>query len=163
MDFWDIFIDSEQIANKAAMEVLAEQVPSFGEEVGKYSLNVFTTFEDLDSITSEEFLAAISLISNIKEVDITPKGLILLYKFYSSIFSDFEDAGTQVFDLLGCKSVRFFRDGFLEENFRKSVGIYSNFADTSFLEELNWLIPDGKLFVIFGNKIIIYYLARGKE
>lgn len=165
MDFWDLFIKSEELSNIAALEVINQTVPDLRSDIDQYKLLIYTDFIELQSIDDLEFTAAVALLDNIDKltVELSPAAIVILYKFYSMIFDSFEEVGEQLYKILGIKSARFVADSYLVENYQESLNTYSNFSDTEYLEELNFESPSGKVFCFYGNKIIVIYLKEGEE
>lgn len=162
MDFWDLFIQSEQLTNKAAVELLDRNIPEFHDNIKNYTMAIYDDFVDLHSISKKELIIAIALLNNIDKLnrELTPAAIVTLYKFYSMVFNSFEEAGENMFQILNCKSIRFNADKLLIDSFQKTVTTYSNFADTSYLDNLNFEVPIGKLFVLYNNLIIVVYLKE---
>lgn len=162
MDFWDLFIQAEHLANSAEVKVLKQNFPEFCANINNYTMVIYDDFVDLHSISKEELLIALALLNNIDKLNckLTPAAIVILYKFYSMIFDSFEDAGENMFHLLNCKTIRINADNLLIDNFQKTVNTYSQFGGTSYLDNLNFGVPIGKLFILYNNLIIVVYLKE---
>ena len=166
MDFWDVFIKEEELANAAALQLLSEFLPDINNN--KYSMAVYTDFIDFNEIDSDEFLIAMSILDNIDTMEemgkkLTPSSILLLYKFYNMLENDFEIAAHRVLKLFGCKSMKIKADESLIDDFHNAVRIYSNFGVTEYLKALNFDAPSGKMLVVYNKQIIVYYLKEGEE